>query len=466
MDRHRSTVLFLLTAFLVLGSPCWADNWIVPAHTWGGASADGGNAVVLDSAGNVYVAGLTDSFGAGGEDVLIAKYNPKGQFLWAKTWGGGGNDYASSIKVGPDGYLYVSGGTSSFGAGWYDLFLLKLDENGNLVWGTTWGGGSYEGGYDIGFDAIGNIYVAAESYSTGPCCSAVLLKFSPAGLLLNQTSYKGPANYDSAYSLAVDSNFNVILTGISWDYSYSPVHNSILILKYDPTGNLLWQENWSTPFPGQDQSWAFHAVTTDKAGNIYIGGGHSDDCENPDFTQCDFDALLLKLNANGGFVWAITSGNVGTYDTAASIALDNQGHLYVEAINSGGISPELFVKRFDTNGNFLSQMVWNSQGTIQSIQSNQVGMAVTPAGEIFVTGSALHNTGNWSAASGTSISVSNSLIVNSYTAFSAAQGTAPLTTPTVAQTGGVKDTGGGQADLFVAHHFANSIGSASSPTQK
>ena len=217
-----------------------AQTW---SHSWGGGGADNGSAVATDSYGNVYVVGSTTSFGAGGQDVLITKYGPSGQFLWAKTWGGAGNDYASSIKVGPDGYVYVSGGTSSYGSGWYDLLLLKLDSDGNLKWGTTWGGSSYEGGYDIGFDATGNIYVVGESYSTSPCCSAVLLKFSTAGTLLQKTSYKGPASYDTGYSLTVDSDFNVIVAGISWDYSVYPLHNSILLLKYDPNGNLLWQEN-------------------------------------------------------------------------------------------------------------------------------------------------------------------------------------------------------------------------------
>lgn len=450
----RKATLFVVAVLLACGPQCWAGNWPVAAHTWGGASADVGDAVALDAAGNVYVAGWTQSFGAGGVDALITKYNPKGQFLWAKTWGGSENDYAFSVKVGPDGYLYIAGSTSSFGAGWSDMFLLKLDEKGNLLWGTTWGGGSYEGGYDIGFDATGNIYAVAESYSTSPGNSAVLLKFSPTGTLLSQISYKGPATYDSGYSLTLDSKFNVIITGISWDYStYTSLHNTLLILKYDPSGNLLWQENWATPYPAQDESWAFHAVITDKLGNIYIGGRHANDCETDQFQTCDFDPMLLKLDPNGAFLWARTSGIVGTYDTADSIALDTQGHVFLSGVNNMSGTPQLFVQRFDMNGNLLSEMAWNSQGTIQP---TLVGMAVTPAGEVFVSGSALNNTGTWSAASATSSALSNAMITNSYTVFASAQGTSQLTTPTVTQTGGVKDTGGGLGDLFVAHHFANS----------
>ncbi len=159
------------------------------AHTWGGSLSDGGTSVAVDSSGNIYAAGSTNSFGAGGSDVLIVKYNSSGSFLWAKTWGGSSNESASAIKVGPDGFLYVVGGTLSFGAGSYDLFLLKLDTDGNLVWGKTWGGFSYDQGYDLAFDASGNIYAVGESYTNGKC--VILLKFDQRGNFLQAVSYKG-----------------------------------------------------------------------------------------------------------------------------------------------------------------------------------------------------------------------------------------------------------------------------------
>ncbi|MBV9155414.1 MAG: hypothetical protein JO097_04080, partial [Acidobacteriaceae bacterium] len=81
-------------------------------------------------------------------------------------------------------------------------------------------------GYDTALDSGGNLYVAAESYSNGNC--AVVLKFSSSGSLLAAYSYKGPATYDSGYSIDVDKSGDVILAGTSWDYSVYPNHNSIL----------------------------------------------------------------------------------------------------------------------------------------------------------------------------------------------------------------------------------------------
>src|ERR1700690_330888 len=94
-------------------------SWNPPTHTWGGSSTDFGEGSATDSTGNVYAVGATNSYGAGGSDALILKYDPSGNLLWSKTWGGGGNDVAYAVGVGPDGLVYVTGGTASYGAGWY-----------------------------------------------------------------------------------------------------------------------------------------------------------------------------------------------------------------------------------------------------------------------------------------------------------------------------------------------------------
>jgi hypothetical protein len=82
--------------------------------------------VATDSSGNVYVAGGTNSFGAGGYDVLLLKYGPAGNLLWQKTWGGTGDEWANALKIGPDNCLYVAGVTTSFGAGSYGHAGLEI----------------------------------------------------------------------------------------------------------------------------------------------------------------------------------------------------------------------------------------------------------------------------------------------------------------------------------------------------
>ena len=136
----RGTTGLFLTSILVLAVAGELARRPNVARDLGRARCSHRPSAAFDSNGNVYVGGSTASFGAGGSDVLVVKYASSGTFVWAKTWGGGGDEGVNRIAVGPDGYIYVTGGTDSFGAGWYDVFLLKLDTYGNLIWGTTWGG--------------------------------------------------------------------------------------------------------------------------------------------------------------------------------------------------------------------------------------------------------------------------------------------------------------------------------------
>lgn len=413
-------------------------------RSWGGPSTDYAYSVALDSKGNVYVAGTTNSFGAGGYDVLILKYSSAGTLLWSKTWGGSRDEFAIHIAVGPDGFLYVTGGTDSFGAGWYDIFLLKLDQGGNLKRALTWGGGSYEIGYDIGFDQTGDVYVVGESYSNGNC--AVILKFSAtAGKLLWSTSWKGPATYDSGYSLVVDSNSNVIIAGISWDYSVNPNHNSILLVKYDSSGNYLWSQNWITPSPGQDESGPYHALATDSEGNIYVGARHSDDCQSSNFSMCDFDAMVLKLDPDGSFLWADTWAAAG-YNSAGGVGIDSTtGHLRVSGMQDAFGTPMLFISSYDSLGNLLTSHGW---GGTQTISGTPFPSLALDNGDAWIVGGASNNHGGWNTISGTSGTLPNSLVSNPYTL---ATPVAQISYPTAQmqpQTG-IKNSGGGGEDAFL-----------------
>jgi hypothetical protein len=444
LSRLLELSLLLITVFLSL--PVYSQiNWAAPAHSWGGAGTEYADSIAKDSQVNVYVGGATSSFGAGGQDVLLLKYGPTGTLVWSKTWGGASDEYATAVAVGPDGFLYVTGGTSSFGAGWFDIFLLKLDLQGNLIWATTWGGGSYDVGHDIGFDASGNIYVVGEEYSFGPCCSSsVLLKFpASGGTPLGTTSWKGPATYDAGYSLAVDLQGNVIVAGISWDYSVFPHHNSILLIKYDAAGNHLWTKSWITS--GQDESWSFRGVTTDAAGNIYVGNRHANQCLVDDFSQCDFDNLIIRVDAGGNFQWARLWGSPG-YDNAGSLAIDPAGHLLVPSINDIFGVPELSLLSFDTSGTVLSKITWNTK---TAPTMNLAGMVLDGTGTALIVGGGFSSSGLWGTADLPNvISLQDSFVTNSFSTNSPIGFSSQLTIPTELQNG-ITDVGGGIADAFI-----------------
>jgi len=183
--------------------------------TWGGTDGHGdlGWGVAVDSSGNVYVSGETGSFGAGGVDVFLLKYGPDGTLLWQKTWGGTKDDWGWGVAVDSSGNVYVSGETHSFGAGGGDAFLLKYDSNGTILWQKIWG--SIEDDFSLGVavDASGNAYVIGGTTSFGAGLSDVLLlKYDPNGRLLWKRTWGGE-EYDKVFGVAVDPSGNAYVTG-------------------------------------------------------------------------------------------------------------------------------------------------------------------------------------------------------------------------------------------------------------
>jgi uncharacterized delta-60 repeat protein len=109
-----------------------ANGNIIWTKTYGGTNYDYAYSVQQTSDGGYIVAGSTDSFGADSVDILLIKTNANGNIQWAKTYGGTRNDYAYSVQQTSDGGYIVAGYTNSFGAGGYDIFLIKTDANGDI----------------------------------------------------------------------------------------------------------------------------------------------------------------------------------------------------------------------------------------------------------------------------------------------------------------------------------------------
>ncbi len=110
------------------------------AKTYGGAYNDEASSVHQTSDGGYIVAGGTFSFGAGSRDIFLIKTGTNGNIIWAKTYGGTGWEEAYSVQQTSDGGYIVAGRTDSFGAGSEDIFLIKTDASGNVQWAKTYRG--------------------------------------------------------------------------------------------------------------------------------------------------------------------------------------------------------------------------------------------------------------------------------------------------------------------------------------
>ena len=156
-------------------------NWIW-ATSAGGSSWDQCNGIVLDALGNIYVTGFyceTANFGSytlnsvGLEDIFVAKLDSDGNWLWANSAGGSGTDFGQKIKINNSGVLRVIGNFSELSSfdtielvsnGSTDIFVTELDSNGNWIWASSAGGNHYDEGQNIRIDNNGNSYITGFYY--------------------------------------------------------------------------------------------------------------------------------------------------------------------------------------------------------------------------------------------------------------------------------------------------------------
>ena len=163
----------LLAKYTAAGALDWKK-------TLGGTGIDYGYSVTVGADGSVYVSGYTNSVGAGGHDLLLAKYTTAGVLDWKKTLGGAGHDYGQSIAVGADGSVYVSGFTASTGAGGHDVLVARYRADGSLDWKGTLGGTGNDYGQNIAVGTDGALYVTGYTASTGAGSNDLLLARLPA----------------------------------------------------------------------------------------------------------------------------------------------------------------------------------------------------------------------------------------------------------------------------------------------
>ncbi|MEO0134425.1 MAG: SBBP repeat-containing protein, partial [candidate division WOR-3 bacterium] len=236
-------------------------------------------------------------------------------------YNGPGNDYdeATSLFVDNQGNVYVTG--ISFGSStYYDYATLKYDTNGNLLWVRRYNGpGNHnDAATSLFVDNQGNVYVTGCSYNILTDFDYATLKYDASGNLLWERRYNGPGNdYDEATSLFVDNQGNVYVTGRSYD---SLTNLDYATLKYDASGNLLWERRYNGPGNYNDGA---ASLFVDSDGNVYVTG-------SSEGSGTDLDYATLKYDTNGNLLWVRRYNGPGNgQDYPTSLFVDNQGNVYV-----------------------------------------------------------------------------------------------------------------------------------------
>lgn len=231
----------------------------------GGSSIDNAYGVSTDASDNLYIIGEQASSGAGSYDCMILKYNSSGTLQWQKSLGGTGQEDFKSVKVDSSGNSYALGTTNSAGAGGRDIILAKYDSSGTIQWQRFLGGSGSDVGYSVALDSSDNVYLTGYTNSTGAGnYDALLAKFDSSGTLQWQKTL-GSDQQEFSYAAAIDSNNNFFILAAS--NVAGAGYYDLEIAKFDSAGILQWQRSFSV---GAQQS--ARSIAVDSVDDIYILG--------------------------------------------------------------------------------------------------------------------------------------------------------------------------------------------------
>jgi hypothetical protein len=256
--------------------------------TYGGSGSDQAVAVSQTDSGYI-VAAQTSSFGMGSTDFWLLNLDTGGNILWQRSYGGASMDFLYDLQTVTGGGYIVAGQTMSFGAGGNDALLLKVDADGNIVWQKTYGGTLTDWAGSIQKTVGGGYIVLGETSSFGAGDRDIwILKIDEDGEIAWQKTYGGPARDegDGVSKIRQTSDLGYIVTGIT--SSFGAGGQDAWLLKLDANGNVTWQRSYG----GAKDDWVYLAEETVDGGYIMAGNTRS-------FGAGAEDIWLLKLEADG-----------------------------------------------------------------------------------------------------------------------------------------------------------------------
>ncbi len=293
---------------------------------WGGKGAEMGWDICSGD-GYLYVVGSTQDIDIEDWDIYLIKYDTEGNLIWNRTWSTPEDDSAREVIV-YDGYIYVTGGTYDYYPGTAgNLVLLKYDPQGNLIWDFIWNE-SCTGG--IGLTALDNhIYVLERDF---------LVKFSTKGEMIWNRSFTDWGDRITNYGGFIYVTF--------MEYQN---YSTMKLFKYNMNGDPIWNCSWSRSKTVQVADVMAYNGYIYLTGYNYKGNNES-------------VVILLKYDEKGNMIWNLTYGERGVVDISQMVEYNGSLYLFGDAFkNTLERMSDAILMKFDTDGNFVWDRIFGGR---------------------------------------------------------------------------------------------------------
>lgn len=331
-------------------------TWI---KTYGnGHESLGGGIIQTNDGGLLIVGGIGTIQGntvQGG--VLLLKTDASGEVLWQKVYGGEEFDIGWSIVQTRDGNYLLAGETTSFGAGGMDIYLIKVDQDGNEIWSKTYGSSMDEAVSSVGQTQDGGYLLVGNSVDpndviTDPGTAGYAGFAGRSNIHVVKTDKDG----NEAWSRTYESEDNVIASSgavtpdggcviLATIIYYPGFDNDLYLLKIDGEGNEIWARTW------EEDALAGYAMIQTSDNNFLITGTY-------EISENSLsDSYLLKVDAQGNEIWMYTFGDPGLFESGQALIETSDGKYMI----LGSATKSLYTGETDIQLVFIDkagELIW------------------------------------------------------------------------------------------------------------
>jgi hypothetical protein len=317
----KKTIFFLLMVVC-----CVANAQIIFQKTIGGSGDDVANCVKQTLDGGYIIVGYTSSFGAGLKDVYAIKTDKFGDTVWTRTYGGVNDDVGNAVVQNADSTYVIVGSTLSFGAGQQNVYVIKINSNGDTLWTRTYGGTSLESGNDIKALSPSGYIITGYTFSFGAGEEdAYLIKINNSGDTLWTRTFGGENGNEAGNSVSLTSTNGYVITGYTTTFGAGGY--DIYIITTNSAGTVTGTIHTYGGALGDE--YGNCGIQTSDGGLILCGSTTS-------FGNGFDDMYIIKTDVDGTIQHQKTFGGT-SYDVANCVGLTvDGGYIFVGSTQSFG----------------------------------------------------------------------------------------------------------------------------------